>query len=308
MRDGELFPPTFPPTAGPSPPPAVSVAPRPTGVRDEPIPQADLLAQGIARIDANDGGGEYTITELWWDPEAKEWTAAEGPPGIIEAEAFAYSLNPHGEADQMVRFWEVRALGGEVCRLIDVGGDSDGRQKVAAFCAHYAGYDETTGAFYSVTSCLNSLVQIALDVRLCSDNGSFGDHPGNTDAKLSGKAVGSYWGNTIATWSGSPDGQWIDLAYCARAADGSVIGSGTEAIDDVFIQARVTAAGILELRLVNNTTAISGVLCMIAGAVWVTPYGSPPGTIEFGNGDFHETLDIPEGDSVWGDGVWEPRA
>lgn len=282
--------------------------PQATGLRDEPIPHADLLAQGTARIDANNGDGEYTITELWWDPQAKEWAAAEGPPGLIEAEAFDYSLNTQGQADQTVRFWEVRALGGKVCRLIDVGGDPDGRQKAAGFCAHYAGYDETTEAFYSVTSCLNSMVQIGLDVRLCSDNGSFGDHPGNIDTKTSGRAVGLYWGNTIATWSGSADGEWIDLAYCARDTDGSVIGSGTEAITDVFIQARVTAAGILELRLVNNTTAISGVLCMIAGAVWVTPYGIPPGTIEFGNGDFHESLDIPEGDSVWGDGVWEPRA
>ena len=304
MRDSEAFLPSGPTSA----PRAVSVSPQPTGLRDEPISRADLLARGIARIDANDGDGAYTITELWWDPQAREWTAAEGAPGIIEAEALDYSLNAHGQADQTVRFWEVRTLGGEVCRFIDVGGGSDGRQKVAAFCAHYAGSDETTEVFYSTGSCLNSLVQIALDVRLCSDNGSFGDHPGNTETNLSGKAVGSYWGNTIATWSGSPDGEWIDLAYCARAENGTFIGSGAEAIEDVFIQARVTAAGMFELRLVNNTTAISGVLCVIAGAVWVTPHGSEPGTIEFGNGDFHESLDIPEGDSVWGDGVWEPRA
>jgi len=307
MRDSELLLPTVLPTVIQPPPPAVSPTPQPTGLRDEPIPRADLLAQGIARIDANDGGGAYTITELWWGPEAKEWIAADGPPGIIEAEAFDYCLNSHGEANQTVRFWEVRALGGEVRRFIDLGGDSDGRQKVATFCAHYAGYDETTGAFYSVSACLNSLVQIALDVRLCSDNGLAGDHPGNTDTKLSGGAVGLYWANTIATWSGSPDGQWIDLADCARDLDGLVIGSGAEAITDVHIQARVTAAGILELRLVNDTTAEAGVLCVIAGAVWVTPYGSPPGTIEFGNGDFHEAVDIPEGDSVWGDGIWEPR-
>jgi len=296
MSDRELFPPIVP-----SPPP------RPTGLRDEPIAQTDLLARGIARIDANNGGGAYTITELWWDPQAKDWTAAEAAPGLIEAEAFDYCLNSRGEADQTVRFWEIRALGGEVRRFIDVIGGYDGRQKVASFCAHYAGYDETTGAFYSVPGCLNSFIQIALDVRLCSDNGLAGDHPGNTQTQLSGGSSGSSWGNTIATWSGSPDGQWIDLAYFARDADGSVIGHGVEAIDDVFIQARVTGGGVLELRLVNNTTDISGVLCVIAGAVWVTPYGSAPGTIEFGNGDFHETVDIPEGDSVWGDGVWEPR-
>jgi len=304
MIDKEAFLPSGPAWA----PPAVSAPPHPTGLRDEPIGQTDMLARGIARIDANDGDGAYTITQLWWDPEAKEWAPAGGTPGLIEVEAFDYSLNAHGQADQTVRFWEARSIGGDICRFIDVGGDTDGRLKVAAFCAHYAGYDETTGVFYSVGGCLNSLVQIALDVRLCSDNGSFGDHPGNTDTNLSGKVLGSYWGNTIATWSGSAGGEWIDLAYCARSAGGALIGSGAEAIDGVFIQARVTAGGTLDLRLVNHTTAISGVLCVIAGGVWVTPHGAPPGTIEFGNGDFHESLDIPEGDSVWGDGIWQPRA
>ncbi len=286
--------------------PASVSAPQPTGLRDEPIIRADMPARGMARIEANGGGGAYTITELWWDPQAEEWSPAEGAPGLVEAEAFDYSQNSHGEAGQTVRFWEVRGLGGEVRRLIDVIGGYDGRQKVSAFCAHYAGYDETTGAFFSVPGCLNSFVQIALDMRLCSDNGLQGDHPGNTETQPGG-SNGSSWGNTIATWTGSPDGQWIDLTYTARDHDGLLVGSGVQAVNGVFIQARVTAAGLLELRLVNTTTAISGVLCVIAGAVWATPYGAAPGTIEFGSGEFHEAVDIAEGDSVWGDGVWEPR-
>jgi hypothetical protein len=283
-----------------------SPVPQPTGLRDEPIAHADLLPQGMARIDANDGGGAYTITELWWDPQQEQWTAAEGPPGLVEAEATDYAMNCLGQAQQKVRFWEVRALGGEVCRFIDVSG-AQGRQKVAAFCAHYAGSSETTGAFYSVVGCLNSLVQIGLDVRLCSDNGLAGDHPGNTRTRLSGGSAGMAFGNTIATWSGD-DSQWIDLAYMAVAADGSEIGSGVEAVADFNIQCRVMPAGVLELRVVNDR--LPGLYfnaCVIAGAVWVTPFGSPPGTIEFGNGEDHEKVDIPEGESVWGDGVWEPR-
>jgi len=62
------------------------------------------------------------------------------------------------------------------------------------------------------------------------------------------------------------------------------------------------ATGILELQRVNNTTAIGGILCMIAGAVWAAPRDGPPPTIEFGNSDFHETPDIPEGEAIWGDG------
>jgi hypothetical protein len=41
--------------------------------------------------------------------------------------------------------------------------------------------------------------------------------------------------------------------------------------------------------------------------VWAVPFGTPPGDLEFGNGEDHEKVDVEEGDSVWGDGVWEPR-
>jgi len=263
-----------------------SPPPQPTGLRDEPIAHADVLRQGMARIDANDGGGAYTITELWWDPEEKQWTAAEGPPGLVEAEATDYALSPVGQAEQKVRFWEVRALGGEVCRFIDASG-TEGRQKVAAFCAHYAGYNEATDPFYRVGGCLNSLVQIGLDVRLCSDNGLAGDHPGDIRTRLTGGLAGMAFGNTTATWSGDDD-QWIDLAYTATAADGSAIGSGVSAIAGFNIQSRVMGAGDLELRVVNNLPAGPYFnACIIAGAVWVTPFGPPPGTIEFGNGQDH---------------------
>jgi len=283
-----------------------SPVPQPTGLRDEPIAHADVLRQGMAQIDANDGGGAYTITELWWDPLEEQWTAAEGLPGLVEAEATDYALNPVGQAEQKVWFREVRALGGEVCRFIDVSG-TEGRQKVASFCAHYAGSNETTGAFYSTAGCLNSLVQIGLDVRLCSDNGLAGDHPGNTQTRLSGGGAHLAFGNAIATWSGG-DNQWIDLAYTAIAADGSAIGSGVAAIADFNIQCRVTAAGVLELRVVNGRAEGPYFnACMIAGAVWAVPFGTPPGDIEFGNGEDHEKVDVEEGDSVWGDGVWEPR-
>ena len=276
-------------------------------VRDEPIEHADLLRQGMARIDANDGGGAYTITEMWWDPPAEQWTAAGGPPGLVEVDAADYSLCPHGQGGQVVRFWEHRALGGEVVRLIDASG-TEGRQTVAAFCAHYAGGNETTPAFYSVSGCLNSLVQIGLDVRQCSDNGQSGEHPGSEAARFSGGAEAtSGWGNCIATWLGDEDA-WMDLAYCARNASGDSIGSGAEAISGFHIQCRVTGGGTLELRVDNeNADGPYFNSCVIAGAVWVTPCGAAPGAIEFGNGEDHEKVDIEEGDSVWGDGVWEPR-
>lgn len=272
-------------------------------VRDEPMDRSDLLRQGLARIDANDGDGAYTITELRWDPQEEQWTAAQGPPGLVEAEAKEISLNLQGQGGQMVRFWEYRVIGGQVVRFIDAGG-THGRQIVSAFCAHYAGGNETTPAFYSVDSCLNALVQIGLDVRRCSDNGEAGDHPGSAVTRSSGSGG---WGNCIATWLGDEQ-EWIDLVYRARDEDGDSIGAGVEAIAGFHIECRVTVSGKLELRVVNNNAPGPYFnACVIAGAVWVTPCGAAPGTIEFGNGDEHEQVDIPTGDSVWGDGVWEPR-
>jgi len=193
-----------------------------------------------------------------------------------------------------------------------------GGESVFAFTAHYAGSIETTAAFVSYTGFLHSLIDIGLDLRLCTTNGDVGgegQHPGYQKTLRSGALVGTAWGNCIATWGGDDD-EWFDLSYTAIDGDGTDLGHGKSAIADFNIQARVTTAGVLEIRIDNgladgfyfNGSVIEGFVRRIACP-------TPPGTsevpiIEFGNGHDHEDLDmeeIPEG-VEWGDGIWYPSA
>ena len=113
-----------------------------------------------------------------------------------------------------------------------------------------------------------------------------------TEARING----GFTGNGIATWLGD-DSEWIELEYTAHDKDGVIIATGVEAITDFHIHARVTTAGLLELRTTNDSLTLS---CVISGAVWRKTYPAAPGTIEFGAGGCHD-------DSEWGDGVWEPE-
>jgi len=183
-----------------------------------------------------------------------------------------------------------------VCLLTGRGGGSTD-DSGGSFTAHYSmsqsytEWPEETPAFWSLGGSLNSFIQITLDVRKCQYALPTGDHPGSTVAKASH----GFDGNCIASWEGD-DGTWFDLAYTAHDESGALIGEGVEAITDFNIQARVTTAGALELRTVNNGVQLS---CVIAGAVWRKSYPEAPGTIEFGAGGCHD-------DEDWGDGVWEP--
>jgi hypothetical protein len=181
--------------------------------------------------------------------------------------------------------------------LIGCGGaGGGGTDTSASFTAHYSmsrfyeSYPEEC-TFWTLTGCLNSFLQIALDVRRCQENVYTGNHPGNTKAR----ANGGFAGNCIASWLGD-DSEWIELAYTARDKDGVIIGTGVQAITDFHIHARVTTAGLLELRTTNDSLTLS---CVISGAVWRKSYPGGTGTIEFGAGGCHD-------DRVWGDGVWEP--
>ena len=181
--------------------------------------------------------------------------------------------------------------------LIGCGGaGGGGTDTSASFTAHYSmsrfyeSYPEEC-TFWTLTGCLNSFLQIALVVRRCQENVYIGNHPGNTEAR----ANGGFAGNCIASWLGD-DSEWIELAYTARDKDGVIIGTGVQAITDFHIHARVTTAGLLELRTTNDSLTLS---CVISGAVWRKSYPGGTGTIEFGAGGCHD-------DRVWGDGVWEP--
>ena len=208
-----------------------------------------------------------------------------------------------------------------------------GVSESSTFVAHYAGEEETTAAFYSLGGCLNSIIEIGLDVRQCYDNGGLPSlHPACQETRTSGGIIGAL-GNVLATWSGDDD-EWVDLAYCARGgvadATGTLLGRGTQAIAGFYIQCRVTTAGVLEFR-VDNTNEAGPIFngCVIVGLIRKTTHLQAPGTaeapiIEFGSGGsygegsggIHELLEKGENEegiaematqgTVWGDGIWKP--
>ena len=100
---------------------------RPVGA-DRPEPQHQAVIAGLARIVTNDGDGEYTITQQWWDADAAtpEWTNAVSPGGLVSCEACDINLRQDGLVERFVRFWQGRNLSGAVETWIDLGWKSDG--------------------------------------------------------------------------------------------------------------------------------------------------------------------------------------
>ena len=148
-----------------------------------------------------------------------------------------------------------------------------------SFTKHYIGASstpETVAIPYTLDGCLNSLLFIGLDVRECST----GPHPGYSNTLMSGGQYGIAWGNPIATWSGD-DSNWMSLVYAATDIAGADIGHGIEAIPNVDIQARVTAAGVLEFQIYNQSSAREAFVVM--GAIWRKVCDDPPGD-SFGAG------------------------
>ncbi|HUS91421.1 MAG TPA: hypothetical protein VM695_06195 [Phycisphaerae bacterium] len=266
---------------------------RATGVRDEPVRVIEVPRRGLARIAGNEGDGEYTIHELWWDPAVAEWVLATAPLGLRDAEARDYMGHSAGGAGQVVPFWEHRGLGGEVRLFIDVNGGWDGAMKLSAFTAHYSGTDTTAG-FHTVPNCRYGVLEACIDVRKCSGHGSASDHPGYTLMDETGALLDYAWGNTLATWSGRDT--WWDLEYTAYAADGTWLGSNIDAIDGFYVQCRA-ADGDLEFRIARGSASI--VSAVVAGVIRLTHFPAPPGTVEIGNCCCHE--DSP---GTWGDGEW----
>ena len=256
-------------------------------LRDEPLWRTDVLRRGIAKIDSNEQEGAYKITELWWDPDAEEWIRADGPLGFEEADAIDYMRNACGGVNQVVRFWEHRGLEGRLQLFIDVNGGWDGLQRISSFCVHYSGTN-TTATFHSLPNCKNALLEVGIDVRRCSGNGSSANHPGWTTMGVTGGFMGFGWCNALATWSG---GDWYNLKYLARQANGSIEGDGANAITDFHIQCRVTAAGSLDFRVENLVGQVSVV---IVAAIRIVPFGEPPGVVEIGNCCCHDDPDWNE--------------
>lgn len=226
------------------------------------------------------------------DADVADWADIDDgeTSSLLAASSGAAKILWYDSASAPGTVWAVVLLGGGAAAAVTA---DDG-----SFCAHYsmsayyeAWPEEVT--FWSLAGCLNSIVQIAVDVRKCQYDLPSGNHPGNTEARTNN----GFAGNCIASWEGDDD-VWFELSYTAHDEAGDPIGSGQEAITDFHVQARVKTDGTLELRTVNDGAYLS---CVIAGAVWRKSHPAAPGTIEFGAGGCHD-------DTTWGDGVWEPPA
>jgi len=91
-------------------------------------------AQGVAKIVTNAGSGAYTITQLWWNPDADpaaKYDDAVAPAGVVAKAARDYLNRASGVPatatdGRAVPFWTQRRKGGRTEFLIDIGRDGGG--------------------------------------------------------------------------------------------------------------------------------------------------------------------------------------
>jgi len=102
-------------------------AARRSGIDDGPAARDVTLSQGVARIVSNDGGGDYTITQQWWDQSASPpaWADAAAPGGLVSAEAREINARTGGRPGQKVHFRCEHNKGGGTETWIDLGCGSE---------------------------------------------------------------------------------------------------------------------------------------------------------------------------------------
>jgi len=81
--------------------------------------------RGVARIDTNDGGGDYTVTEQRYDAATEAWRDAAAPLGYVQVEARDVRGRSHGPPDRIVPFAVQRDLGGREAVWIDLAPDDE---------------------------------------------------------------------------------------------------------------------------------------------------------------------------------------
>jgi len=78
--------------------------------------------QGLCKIVSNEEDGNYTVTRLWWDPDADPPAYVPATGGGMVAVAGRDFLNRDGgvASDTPVRFWAQEARNGSIEILIDI--------------------------------------------------------------------------------------------------------------------------------------------------------------------------------------------
>jgi len=100
---------------------------RRSSLGDGPAARDVTVSAGVARIVTNDGGGDYTITQQWWDQSASPpaWADAAAPGGIVSAEAREINGRSGGRPGRKVRFRRERNKGGGIETWIDLACGSE---------------------------------------------------------------------------------------------------------------------------------------------------------------------------------------
>jgi len=75
---------------------------------------------GVAKIDYNDGDGDYTITQLWWNPDTSDYDSAVKPAGFVTRSARDILGRDTGAPGDRVYFWAQERKDAQVEYLIDI--------------------------------------------------------------------------------------------------------------------------------------------------------------------------------------------
>jgi hypothetical protein len=78
-----------------------------------------MHGQGVVRIDANDDGGAYTVTQVFWDASCAGYVPAVGC-GLVGASARELNNDDGGAAGDVVPFWTQAKVGGGFEVVVDV--------------------------------------------------------------------------------------------------------------------------------------------------------------------------------------------
>jgi len=269
---------------------------------------ADENADIIKTIaEAVNGIGDYLRKQAEKNRDSSSWAETQDLPQPIDVPTTDNSAGPK-EVEDVVIPLPRRPQYDEGYMLPDDADATAADSGIFAFVGHYAAAAAgvTEAAFWTKAGCLNSFITIGLDVRKCTSDAPTGDHPGYQKALMAGAPLaGVAWGNPISTRSGD-DYTWFDLAYSLTDPDGNDLGHGTEVMTGLKIQAQISSAGELALR-VDNQTATWGVSLDITGVVWrvAVPVLTVGTQIEFGANTCHEGSATPP--NAWGDGIWTPE-
>ncbi|HUX00924.1 MAG TPA: hypothetical protein VMY35_08080, partial [Phycisphaerae bacterium] len=144
------------------------------------------------RLATDEGDGEYAAYAQAWNAENGEFAdvADTHHPEYNRAVAVLDIRGRDGAAvgaagiGLIVHGWKVW-VNGEWITLVDIA-TGGGAAETASFTAHYSmsqAYESFPEecTFWTLAGCLNSFLQICLDLRMCEEDLPGGDHPGNTE-------------------------------------------------------------------------------------------------------------------------------